>query len=528
MARLAFCDYHNMIAILEKYKHNTDFHQIVDFVDASHLRYALTINPTVYVSHSQQFWSTARIETTNEGTKILATVDDKPASPIRDDSQGKACPTDFGLEAEQDKANISKTSTLPSDSTPRQDEMASKITDQDLEIATLKAMIKHLEDREGRGIVQSGEDAPIKGRSLDEGEEAAIERSTEKGSNDTKEMVNVLTSLDAATVLSSGVSVSISPVIEVSVAEVPTGSGSIPTASPPGTGVPTGSSVVPTASPIFTIATVTTPSTRRKGKEKMVESETPNKKKLQEQMDVQMARQIHAEEELQIMIDGLNRNNETVAKYLKEYHQFATELPIERRIELISDLVKYQYNYTKVLKYQTQQRKPLIKKQQRKFYMSVPRSHAGWKTRYFKGITLKEIKEKFDLVWKQNEDFIPIGSNEEGERFKRKGLRLEQDSAKKGRFESAMSISKRDSQHQTSHQMEVIRHNCGVHHVISKDQEMFMLVENDYPLRKGLAIVMISYKLQAFPLPVMSSHCQKKFPQLVKKVPSAEEKRCYC
>nr|GEZ90780.1 hypothetical protein [Tanacetum cinerariifolium] len=35
-----------------------------------------------------------------------------------------------------------------------------------------------------------------------------------------------------------------------------------------------------------------------------------------------------------------------------------------------------------------------------------------------------------------------------------------------------------------------------VHHVISKDQEMFMLVEKDYPLRKGLAKVMICYKLQ--------------------------------
>nr|GFB96077.1 hypothetical protein [Tanacetum cinerariifolium] len=37
---------------------------------------------------------------------------------------------------------------------------------------------------------------------------------------------------------------------------------------------------------------------------------------------------------------------------------------------------------------------------------------------------------------------------------------------------------------------------CGVHHVTSKDKEIFMLVEKDYPLRKGLAIVMISYKLQ--------------------------------
>nr|GFB99463.1 hypothetical protein [Tanacetum cinerariifolium] len=234
-------------------------------------------------------------------------------------------------------------------------------------------------------IAQSGEDATIKGRSLDEGEESAIERSREKGSNNTEEMVNVLTSLDAATVLSSVVSISISPVTEVFVAEVPIGSVSIPTASPPGTGVPTGgvptgSGSVPTASPI--------------------ESETPKKRKLQEQMDVQMARQleeemqrdaqrmneqiardaeiarIHAKEELQIMIDGLDRNNETVAKYLQEYYQFAAELPIGERIELISNLVKYQDNYAKVLKYQIQQRKPLSRKQQKEFYMSVLKSHA--------------------------------------------------------------------------------------------------------------------------------------------------------
>nr|GEU41873.1 hypothetical protein [Tanacetum cinerariifolium] len=37
---------------------------------------------------------------------------------------------------------------------------------------------------------------------------------------------------------------------------------------------------------------------------------------------------------------------------------------------------------------------------------------------------------------------------------------------------------------------------CGVHHVSIRDQEIFMMVEKDYPLRKGLAIVMIRNKLQ--------------------------------
>nr|GFA41263.1 hypothetical protein [Tanacetum cinerariifolium] len=38
--------------------------------------------------------------------------------------------------------------------------------------------------------------------------------------------------------------------------------------------------------------------------------------------------------------------------------------------------------------------------------------------------------------------------------------------------------------------------SCGVHHVTTKDHEIFMLVKKDYPLRKGLATVMISNKLQ--------------------------------
>ncbi|GKB79185.1 hypothetical protein Tco_0946080 [Tanacetum coccineum] len=66
-----------MVAILENTEHNTDFHQIVDFFQASHIRYALTASPTVYASHFRQFWSTARIETTDGETNILAKINGK-------------------------------------------------------------------------------------------------------------------------------------------------------------------------------------------------------------------------------------------------------------------------------------------------------------------------------------------------------------------------------------------------------------------------------------------------------------------
>nr|GFA30441.1 hypothetical protein [Tanacetum cinerariifolium] len=46
-------------------------------------------------------------------------------------------------------------------------------------------------------------------------------------------------------------------------------------------------------------------------------------------------------------------------------------------------------------------------------------------------MTFKEVEAKFNSVWKQMEDFIPMCLKEEAERIKRKGLNLEQESAKK-------------------------------------------------------------------------------------------------
>nr|GFD39881.1 hypothetical protein [Tanacetum cinerariifolium] len=79
--------------------------------------------------------------------------------------------------ADQDKATIAKSSTLPHDSAPRD-------------------RVKVLEDKEDVLATQSGDDAPIKGRSINEGESAA-----ERISNDSEDIARVLTSMDAATIL---------------------------------------------------------------------------------------------------------------------------------------------------------------------------------------------------------------------------------------------------------------------------------------------------------------------------------------
>nr|GFA66726.1 hypothetical protein [Tanacetum cinerariifolium] len=65
--------------------------------------------------------------------------------------------------------------------------------------------------------------------------------------------------------------------------------------------------------------------------------------------------------------------------------------------------------------------------------------------------------------------------------------------------------------------------SCGVHHVAAKVKEIFMLVEKDYPLRKGLALgrIVENKMHKAFPLPVI------KFP-LAEEVPTVSVKGCHC
>ncbi|GJX42230.1 hypothetical protein Tco_0257220 [Tanacetum coccineum] len=67
-----------MVAYLKKIEGSEGFHQIVDFLNTSHIRYALTENPTIYVSLIQQFWQTATASTLDNGEmEIIATIDGK-------------------------------------------------------------------------------------------------------------------------------------------------------------------------------------------------------------------------------------------------------------------------------------------------------------------------------------------------------------------------------------------------------------------------------------------------------------------
>ncbi|GKB06255.1 hypothetical protein Tco_0834488 [Tanacetum coccineum] len=66
-----------MVACLEKSEGDANFHEIVDFLTASSVHYALTISPTIYASYIEQNWNTAHSQIVNDVKQIHATVDGK-------------------------------------------------------------------------------------------------------------------------------------------------------------------------------------------------------------------------------------------------------------------------------------------------------------------------------------------------------------------------------------------------------------------------------------------------------------------
>ncbi|GJW97583.1 hypothetical protein Tco_0179391 [Tanacetum coccineum] len=76
MASLKYCDKHNQVGFLKKPEESAGFAEIVDFLKGSHIRYALTHNPTIHDSLVKQFWQTATASTLADGTlELRATID---------------------------------------------------------------------------------------------------------------------------------------------------------------------------------------------------------------------------------------------------------------------------------------------------------------------------------------------------------------------------------------------------------------------------------------------------------------------
>ncbi|GJY08274.1 hypothetical protein Tco_0375328, partial [Tanacetum coccineum] len=156
-----FMETHNLVAFLEKPAESKGFEQIIDFLNASSIKYALTVNPTLYTSCIEHFWTSTKVKTINEDVWLQALVDGKKIiineASIRrdlrlDDAEGKdfsrAITPLFDTMMVQAAKEVGEGSELPTDPhhTPVLDLEEAK-TAQAKEIASLKKGVKKLEKR---------------------------------------------------------------------------------------------------------------------------------------------------------------------------------------------------------------------------------------------------------------------------------------------------------------------------------------------------------------------------------------------
>ncbi|GJR74423.1 hypothetical protein Tco_0086788, partial [Tanacetum coccineum] len=100
MSTPKFAKTHNLVAFLEKPKQSNGFEEIIDFLNTSSVQYALTVNPTIYTTCIEQFWTSAKVKTVNGERQIQALVDKKKViitetsikSDLKlDDAEGTNC-----------------------------------------------------------------------------------------------------------------------------------------------------------------------------------------------------------------------------------------------------------------------------------------------------------------------------------------------------------------------------------------------------------------------------------------------------
>nr|GFA17331.1 hypothetical protein [Tanacetum cinerariifolium] len=316
------------------------------------------------------------------------------------------------------------------------------------------------------------------------------EATAERISDDSEELARVLTSMDAATVLAGGI-------------VVPTGSGSIPTAGPPAADISTGSEVAPTASLIVTSYS------RRKGKEVMVESDTLKKQRLQEQIDAQVTRELEEQQEKEHM-----RMNEQIARDVKDFKGMKFE-EIEAKFVAVWKYVKdfipmgskeeaerlkrkgFNLEQEHVKKQKTSEEAPKIEKSTEE----IP------KEKMKEMMQLVPVEDVYVQALQVKHPIIDWKVHTEGQRSYWKIISIRPATSEKEMelWVELKRLYEPDTEDQLWTQTQNFMHApvewklydlCGLHQVTAKDKDIFMLVEKDYPLRKGLAIGMISYNLQ--------------------------------
>ncbi|GJZ60088.1 hypothetical protein Tco_0615904 [Tanacetum coccineum] len=461
-----------MVAYLQKPEGSEAFHQIVDFLNSSHIKYALIENPKIYISLIQQFWGTATARTTDDGeVEITASIDGQvktltEASLRRhlklEDSDGITSLANINTFEQlalmgyvSDSARLTfqkgyfspqwrphdspllRVHTLGSDEGSLQQnelmDLVTKLTDKvevlenDMQqtkkvyssaLTKLILRVKKLEKK-----VKTNK-ARRRVRIVISEDEDAKEYSSKQGRK--------ISDIDKDSTISL-----VQPEqdmeddFDVSTAKRFT------TASIP---ITTASAFISTASATPKVSTATenlvyirrsAEKRKDKGKAIMKEDESVQKKskkqleqkRLGHEEAIRLQEQINEEERQRIARDA------EIAKQLQEeFNRVRQEQEVVAEADQAHDI---DWSDPTVIRYHALQNRSFSKAEVRKNMCIYLKNQGGYKLSHFKGMSYEDIRLIFERVWDQNNAFVPKDSEIEKEVMKRPGFNFQQKSSKK-------------------------------------------------------------------------------------------------
>ncbi|GJW73459.1 hypothetical protein Tco_0132829 [Tanacetum coccineum] len=493
MSSPKFAETHNVVAFLEKPRESDGFAEIIDFLKASSIHYALTVNPTIYTSCIEQFWATAKVKTVNDVRQIQALIDKKKLiiteTSIRSDlyledagehEESVPTPSNDPLPSGEDSMQLNDLMVLCTKLQKQVLDLEKAKSDQAIEIASLKKRVDKLEKRRKfkttglKRLKKFGAAKRIEcsNDSLGAQEDASKQGMRIKDIDADAEKEEQSTKIGEA-VTTAGVEDSVAPTIPTTVEAITTvdvedsAAPTIPTtvketlaqslmeikvAKPKAKGIVFHDLEKQVSKPTIY---VTQPSIKEKGKGIIQNPEKPLTKKDQVALDEDLARNIQAQLDAKIIEEErLERQKQEEAnialieswentqamieadRLLAERLQTREreELTDEEKGKLFMELMEKRRKHFAALRAQEKRNRPPTKAQKRSQMSTYLKHMGGYKHKQLMGKSYDEIQKLFDKEMKRVNTFVAMSS--EAQESNEKKVEGSEEKAKSSRKKS--------------------------------------------------------------------------------------------
>ncbi|GJR95662.1 hypothetical protein Tco_0267836 [Tanacetum coccineum] len=418
-----------MVALLEKIDGSEGFHQIVDFLNASHISNMRRVTNGYSGEETPLFATMLIIDQTGqgEGSTILTPVADEAAFICVDVVHGGVATTVSSIDAGQGSGNITKSPTMPHDSplpgghTPGSDEGSMTLheltvlcTQLSNKVEILETELKQTKQTYGsaftklikkvKKLKQTVKTSQARRRTKiiasDDKEDLVAEDPFKQGRSMIEEM-----DLDA------GISL-VPPHVEVQERY----GQNLDTLE----GFGAGPEVTTADAKLNTASTF--------GKAKMVETESPRKMKQREQ--VQISRDAEVAQKLQEEVAA----DEDFVQQLQAGEKCSEEdLPMK-----LVELVNQRKKFFAQQRAEAKRNKPMTHAQQKE-YMSnyIKNQEGGYSIKQMKSLSFEQVKEIFETTMRKVRSFVPRGSELEVQRLKRAGQEVLEEPVKRQKIGEA-------------------------------------------------------------------------------------------